>query len=73
MGACKYNDFEDVSYINKGKIDLVAPGALALIINCCKKDFARELSEYEIYAQLIKRTLQYKYKSIKGNSGYLYL
>lgn len=48
-------------------------GAIALIKNWAKENFKRELSEQEIYAQLIKMTKSLKLpKTIEGN-GYLYL
>ncbi len=43
-------------------------GAAALIIKQCEKDFKRELTEDEIYAQLIKRTVSLGYsKQAEGN------
>lgn len=48
-------------------------GALALIINWAEDVFKRKLSETEIYAQLIKKTVSLGYdKNIEGN-GMLYL
>lgn len=48
-------------------------GALALIINWAEKEFNRTLTESELYAQLMKRTLGLNYnKSVVGN-GLLYL
>lgn len=48
-------------------------GALALIKNITTKNFARELTEAELYAQLIKRTLPLGYTAkIEGN-GMVYL
>ena len=48
-------------------------GALALIINWAKEEFGRDLTEVEIYAQLIKRTVSLGYdKRIEGN-GMLFL
>lgn len=48
-------------------------GALALIINWAESEFARKLSEPEIYAQLIKKTVSLGYsKKIEGN-GMLFL
>lgn len=48
-------------------------GAIALIKNWAKENFKRELSEQEIYAQLIKMTKSLNFpKTIEGN-GYLYL
>lgn len=43
-------------------------GALALLINWSEKEFRRELTEAELYAQLIKRTEELPYlKSTVGN------
>ncbi|MEH7429809.1 S8 family peptidase [Priestia megaterium] len=43
-------------------------GALALLINKCEKEFDRPLTENEIYAQLIKRTVSLgKNKKLEGN------
>lgn len=43
-------------------------GALALLINKCENDFGRPLTESEIYAQLIKRTVSLgKNKKLEGN------
>ena len=43
-------------------------GALALIINWANEVFGRHLSEAEIYAQLIRKTVSLGYdKSIEGN------
>lgn len=48
-------------------------GALALIINWATSKFGRNLTETEIYAQLIKKTVSLGYsKKIEGN-GMLYL
>ncbi|WP_195987795.1 S8 family peptidase [Clostridium sp. D53t1_180928_C8] len=48
-------------------------GALALIINWAKDEFKRKLTEVELYAQLIKKTVSLGYsKSIEGN-GMLFL
>ncbi|WP_223701547.1 S8 family peptidase [Sutcliffiella deserti] len=48
-------------------------GALALIKNQAEQEFERKLSEPEIYAQLVKRTIPLGYpKSLEGN-GLVYL
>jgi len=48
-------------------------GALALLINLCENEFNRSLSETEVYAQLIKRTVPLGFiKSSEGN-GFLML
>ena len=48
-------------------------GALALIINWAREEFGRTLTEAEIYAQLIKRTVSLGYdKRVEGN-GMLFL
>ena len=48
-------------------------GALALIINWARKDFGRKLTEVELYAQLIKRTISLDYKKTVVGNGLLYL
>lgn len=48
-------------------------GALALIINWSKKDFGRDLSETELYAQLIKHTASLGLKKTLVGNGLLYL
>lgn len=48
-------------------------GALALLINHCQTAFRRQLTEAELYAQLVKRTIPLGgEKSLEGN-GLLYL
>ncbi|MGL4774024.1 MAG: S8 family peptidase, partial [Clostridium sp.] len=48
-------------------------GALALIINSANTEFLRKLTEAEIYAQLIRKTVPLGYsKTLEGN-GMLYL
>jgi major intracellular serine protease len=48
-------------------------GALALIINLSEKEFNRILSEAEVYAQLIKRTLPLNYRKSSEGNGFLLL
>lgn len=48
-------------------------GALALLINLSEKEFNRPLSEPEIYAQLIKRTISIGYKKSAEGNGLLSL
>lgn len=51
-------------------------GALALLINHCqsKKEFNRSLTETELYAQLVKRTIPSEfYKNTYEGNGFLYL
>lgn len=63
-------------YVEMQGTSMAAPhvsGALALIINWANKVFGRTLSEVEIYAQLIRKTISLGYdKSIEGN-GMLFL
>ena len=48
-------------------------GAVALIIEQCEKEFDRPLTEAEIYAQLIKRTLSLNYSRRYQGNGMLNL
>ena len=48
-------------------------GALALIINWSRKDFGREISETELYAQLIRHTASLGFKKTLVGNGLLYL
>ena len=48
-------------------------GALALIINWSRKDFGREMSETELYAQLIRHTASLGFKKTLVGNGLLYL
>jgi major intracellular serine protease len=63
-------------YVEMQGTSMAAPhvsGALALIINWANEVFGRHLSEAEIYAQLIRKTVSLGYdKSIEGN-GMIYL
>lgn len=48
-------------------------GALALIKDLANKSFGRKLTEPELYAQLIKRTVPLEYSSNLIGNGFLYL
>ncbi|WP_397344868.1 S8 family peptidase [Paenibacillus peoriae] len=48
-------------------------GAAALIINQCEAEFNRKLTEAEIYAQLIKRTLSLGHLKMEEGNGFLML
>lgn len=44
-------------------------GALALLIKQCEREYGRKLSEPEIYAQLIKRTVPLGYERTSEGNG----
>ena len=46
-------------------------GALALLIKQCEKEYGRKLSEPEIYAQLIKRTVPLGYERTSEGNGFI--
>ena len=48
-------------------------GALALLTNYCEREFGRRLSESEIYAQLIKRTINFGYDAAQVGNGCIFL
>lgn len=48
-------------------------GAVALIINQCELEFGRTLSEAEVYAQLIKRTVSLGYPKMAEGNGLIIL
>ncbi len=48
-------------------------GALALLLNSCKKEFGRRLTESEMYAQLIKRTINFGYTPAEIGNGCIFI
>ena len=68
--------YPDNSYASLSGTSMATPhvaGSLALIKNWAKSEFKRELTEEELYAQLIKHTKTLSYpRSIQGN-GVVYL
>lgn len=70
------SSYLDGSYASLSGTSMAAPyvaGALALLIDWSKKAFSRELSEAEIYAQLIKRTVPLTNNKESEGNGVLYL
>ncbi|MGP4106436.1 S8 family peptidase [Virgibacillus sp. L01] len=63
--------YTDSKYARLSGTSMATPhisGALALVINIAEKQFDRRLSETEIYAQLVRRTVPLGYpKSAEGN------
>lgn len=68
--------FPDNKYAKLSGTSMAAPhaaGALALLINLSEKQFGRSLSEAEVYAQLIRRTLPLDYRKSSEGNGFLLL
>ncbi|ANU24508.1 S8 family peptidase [Planococcus donghaensis] len=70
-GVDIYSTFPGGKYASFSGTSMATPhvsGALALIKNIAEKEFARELTEAELYAQLVRRTMSIGYpKTAEGN------
>ena len=70
-GVDIYSTFPGGKYASLSGTSMATPhvsGALVLIKNIAEKEFARELTEAELYAQLVRRTMPLGYpKTAEGN------
>ena len=75
-GVSIMSTYPNNKYANLQGTSMATPhvsGALALIINWSRKDFGREMSETELYAQLIRHTASLGFKKTLVGNGLLYL